>query len=1040
MSEIIPDNTEDKQPQESSQEHPSEGEKWAGLDSAEERIERHAKERQQQEQGVGGEVEDAAPEKPGTWSGLETAEERVERFAREREPRDASADSETENTLEEPETKPGSETTGEHSEQPAQEQASIITEQVVESPAEKVVRDENEALTSHRLHEAKPDIVANKKESLKERVAYQQAEKYGIDQSSGSSQVTRNFTSTAINSVGSILGARLAWEAPKLAIDYFRKKEQRSSLDEATMELLNEARKSKQKPETETPDGVVAENEPAQEATEKRSTEVRERITGLETRLKEARMKPDEKKALRTELAHILKEYRHSEKELGNMRDEQLGALLGSYLNNKAQAWLVAKEAVNTLSVAVAAPALRLLGYTAFSAAERTQKAVESYNREHLRAKDATAGGKFTAVYQSMKKAFSETWRGLDVLSPDERSGTKRALELTSSLGTVFRAAGLAEFEYALQTGSITPQDGFEKLRDAVEEGRVGAAFGQAGENWLGNAKRLLHMDGIVEREPKVTQPTPGGKTAWEALAERHQENAGRTAQETGATDFIKKAFGEGALAKEALLGGVTREELGLAEKALALGLHPDDFSSYAHSPAELSKMIDVVEKLSLGENTPDVLKTLLDHPETIDKLDDTLTRELLALPNINEEHVERILTADTITSVGKGESVSEALGLRLAPDAQITVVNPDGTVLENFDANLVHAGDTVVHNTDGNITIYKTSEITVRPEQSLQGIYNSIEKDLNDSGIPKELQRALNHGENTWENRISRAEAGEIKRVWSGLEKDVNSLSAEDRRAFLGTLQKGMSSDEITALLHERQNAAEAVARIYTPEEIAQVRPPGDVAWPPTDNKTPAERISPDAWSEQVKGGGQFTLDAETKPISASQWEVNLPAEKITEAPPPENLPETEPIPETTMEHAEDEPILEQAMRPESALFKYEDGKEGNFTGKFDHDNNGNVIRFLPVGSPVEGGDVLLQNLVLKSDWGKTISETMGDKASSTIKDIENDALALGIKKRILETMWGIGKGGTEEYTFLKNEIATNVTQFEKKYGDIFK
>lgn len=499
---------------------------------------------------------------------------------------------------------------------------------------------------------------------------------------------------------------------------------------------------------------------------------LREKIKGLEARLKEAKMVPDEKKSLRTELAHILKEYRHKEKELGNMQKEQLGEVLGSYLNNKAQALVVGREAVNTLSIAVAAPGLRAVGYSAFAVFERARKAVEVYDREHLRAGDATTTGKWSAAYQSMKNAFGETWHSLKPLATDERGAAQRGMELVSSLGIVLRAAGLAEYEVAMQTGNMTPQEGFEKLREAVTEGRISDVFAQGWENWKGNLERLAAYVGYRPGEEEVKAIPVEEKGAYETLTEmRKEELAAHTAQQEayahglmqehlGGAINVHDVFGaDTPLAQEIEHMGISQEELAFVGKIRELGVTPDDFVNIK-SVAELSDLMDKVHHAELGANGPEVARAIFAQPEFAEKLDNPVVAALLKNESLSGDRVEEILQSDKFATIPKGGSVSEALGMRMAPDAKITVINPDGSVIEKFDANLVHPGDTVMHNAEGTITVFKTSEVSVHENQSLAGVYETIRNDLNAKGIPEQVQQAMNRGDGYWTGQISRAEA----------------------------------------------------------------------------------------------------------------------------------------------------------------------------------------------------------------------------------------------------------------------------------------
>jgi len=269
------------------------------------------------------------------------------------------------------------------------------------SQQEEVIREENEAMEGEReIQEEEKGLVVSEEqtrrnrlsERRREKVERNKAEKYGVDQSSLGMKIGRSF----LQSAGSVLGVRSVWETGKLLSDYYKKKGQRGALSKTTMQLLEEARKPENKSnqrdvytptgeENHTENGVEAETEKRQEAREDHDRPVREKIRELESKLKEATMSPKDKKSMRTEMAHVLREYRHKEKELGDVKTEKVGKLLDTYINNKEQAALTAKEAVNTLGVVAATPILRAAGYAGFSVVERIRKASGSYEKEHLK-------------------------------------------------------------------------------------------------------------------------------------------------------------------------------------------------------------------------------------------------------------------------------------------------------------------------------------------------------------------------------------------------------------------------------------------------------------------------------------------------------------------------------------------------------------------------------------------------------------------------------------------------------------------------------
>ncbi|MEK7098033.1 MAG: hypothetical protein AAB906_04250 [Patescibacteria group bacterium] len=206
-----------------------------------------------------------------------------------------------------------------------------------------------------------------KKPLTKEEKEARKAERLGFEKTELKTLIGKG----ALDTVGSIFGARFAWEAPKLIRDIFKKKEQRGKISDATLSLLETAQARGKKLE-----GGVE---------ELAASPVASRIKELNEKLKEAKLPANEKSALRKEMAQILKEYRRDGKDLEEARTEKVGKLLDLYINNSAQKMVVAREAVNTVSIFAMMPWLRLVGYSAFAGAERAIKAADTYEKAHFR-------------------------------------------------------------------------------------------------------------------------------------------------------------------------------------------------------------------------------------------------------------------------------------------------------------------------------------------------------------------------------------------------------------------------------------------------------------------------------------------------------------------------------------------------------------------------------------------------------------------------------------------------------------------------------
>lgn len=535
-------------------------------------------------------------------------------------------------------------------------------------------------------------------------------------------------------------------------------------------------------------------------------------------------------------------------------------------------------------------------------------------------------------------------------------------------------------------------------------------------------------------------------------LNETREELVENIPLEQNNEDAVREIFG--SFSERMVEGGVAPDDVALAEQAAALGLGSGDFDEFQGDTVQLSQLMTGVQELSLGGNEANIMKAILAHQEVAEKLDNADVRDLLSHEVMSVGHEEDILNAENVAVVGKGESISEVLGIDMSPEMKVMVVNPDGTELEDFDANLVHQGDTVVQNADGTVTVFKTSDVAVGPGHSLQGIYDSIKEGLDEKGIPSEVQNALNQGEGHWEGQISRAEASEIEETWNLLKADFDTMEAEGKNAFLGKLSKGMTGEEISKALHEqlvsgqeltteeippdvreqfidaegKRMAAETMEKVYTPEQIENAKIPGETDGPPIDGKTPEERIAPDAWSESIRKGGRYEVhDDVLDDDSEAQEQAETPSREVA---PPGHLPETP-------AHVENH-TSETVLKTGENEYIY-NGPTGDFKGKFSYNENNEIVGFRHEGGTKVGGAGDLEDSVLKEGWREKL---LGRKGGAYLAEqqIKTTAHDLGIRQRILTAMEKAGEKDTKEYQFLKKTIATRIERLEKTYGDIFK
>lgn len=519
--------------------------------------------------------------------------------------------------------------------------------------------------------------------------------------------------------------------------------------------------------------------------------------------------------------------------------------------------------------------------------------------------------------------------------------------------------------------------------------------------------------------------------------------------------DAIKEVFG--SFSEKMTEEGAAPDDVALAEQASALGLGAENFDTFQGDPVQLSYTMTGVQELSIGGNESNIMKAIIAYPEVAEKLDNADVKYLLSNEEMSFGREEEILNAENVAVVGKNGSISEALGVSMPPDATVMVVNPDGTMVENFDANLVHQGDTVVQNHDGTITVFKTSDIEVRAGHSLQGVYDEIKQGLDEKGIPSEVQNALNQGEGHWDGQISRAEAREMEETWDSLKTNFDTLDEEGKRAFLGKLSKGMERDEISAMLQEQLAVKQEIAT--TPNKVIdlfnqQTRPEQWRTIQMYQNDIDAmkenlAKFEDQAVKESIEKEISRLENIKTSLIGslAEQTEQNThidaPDEDFedfdeneqTEIPsrevaPPERLPETIPHVENA-----DSFTVEKSAEHE---YSYK-GREGDFKGKFSYNENNEVTGFRHEGGIERGKVDEVRNSVLKEGWKENIPGK-GSTYLTAQRNIEITSGDLGIKQRILKAMEKAGDKETKEYLFLKKSISTSIDTIEKKYGDVFK
>ena len=340
-----------------------------------------------------------------------------------------------------------------------------------------------------RLNELKQEQEARVRRQS-ETAPKKSAERYGFKKEP-STMVSLGMI--ANNAIGSTFGYRVAWEAPKLAYDYYKNKGIKSNIAENTIKLLKDAQVQSAKRE-----GLQISEK---DKTFGESGIVKARIENLNSKLKEAILPAKEKMALRKEMAGILKEYRKRHGDLEKAQKNKVGSLLDLYINNSKQTVVVAREAVNTLSIMAMAPWLRSVAYTALVGVEKSVAAANEFEKAHFREEKKDQLGKLGKIAKALTvDSAMNMYNGLIGNFFNKKvSKVGTVLGAASALGNIMRFVGLVEFESQLQLGNLTMAEGAQNFWSAIGSGHGWEAIKQGGENWLHNSERILSYFGITK-------------------------------------------------------------------------------------------------------------------------------------------------------------------------------------------------------------------------------------------------------------------------------------------------------------------------------------------------------------------------------------------------------------------------------------------------------------------------------------------------------------------------------------------------------------
>ena len=223
--------------------------------------------------------------------------------------------------------------------------------------------------------------------------------------SSGAWKFAGAVAKGAWKTAGSVFGFRVVEETAKLGYDIISKGKQKKELVLTTREIAENVLEVRRltKERLANADGSDKEKEKykRKRRNERSYQSCKRKIRALNQKLAEANLPDSEKEQMRREITLILREYNHRSEEAEAEKRDKIKELTDLYINNKAQGMLVAKEALNTASIMLAQPYLRVLGYSGFAALERARKASETYNKAHFR-EGGSIGGKLKAAAKDL--------------------------------------------------------------------------------------------------------------------------------------------------------------------------------------------------------------------------------------------------------------------------------------------------------------------------------------------------------------------------------------------------------------------------------------------------------------------------------------------------------------------------------------------------------------------------------------------------------------------------------------------------------------
>ena len=338
----------------------------------------------------------------------------------------------------------------------------------------------------------------------------------------------------AYDTVGSVFGVKfvgdlfLALGKKGDIYNYFSEKKQVNKDKAEILAAFMEEMGGETTKETET------ETEGGEEAVE-RSEEVVAEVENYKQKINASNLEEKDKEELKANLIKILEDHDEEAENLNEQKQEQVKNLLDTYFKTKIKGTKIAKDAMNTALVASGLFAARGLMYGVMAAAERGQKANDTFAKERLTRKiqgpetktdeievqgptPEGEGSPTTKVETPVEEkvesqlkfilrdmvvnATRENARAL-MLKGKEGDGEHKKADFAKAAGNLLRIAGIGSASInAFSESGLLDKDSIDTMLDAIKENGISnlgdtakVVGAEVKDNFIQNAANVFNID-----------------------------------------------------------------------------------------------------------------------------------------------------------------------------------------------------------------------------------------------------------------------------------------------------------------------------------------------------------------------------------------------------------------------------------------------------------------------------------------------------------------------------------------------------------------